>query len=332
MTGPMKTSPFAEIAAAGRITPGDVLALRRGVFHDGIVGVAEAESLFALDAACSEKCAEWTVFFCEALTDFLVFQERPAGHVSEDQADWLIRMVDRDGAVETATEFELILCILEKAKSSPPRLAAYALEQLVPAILEGKGCLRAADGAPAGAIGKAEVDLVRRILYAFGGDGNIAVTRAEAEVLFHLNEATEAARNHPDWNDLFVKAVANYVLCGATYEPPTRQQALAREEFLDAAEPGIGSFFARMAAAGFSGLTAYAPSRTMEADWEARNHATEAMARKAESVDVDEARWLADRIGNDRELQENEKALLAFIRSASPSIHPDLLPLMQKVA
>jgi len=30
--------------------------------------------------------------------------------------------------------------------------------------------------------------MVRRILYAFGGDENIAVTRAEAEVLFGIND------------------------------------------------------------------------------------------------------------------------------------------------
>ena len=39
-------------------------------------------------------------------------------------------------------------------------------------------------------IAKAEVDLLRRILYAYGGDGNIAITRAEAEVLFRINERT----------------------------------------------------------------------------------------------------------------------------------------------
>ena len=38
---------------------------------------------------------------------------------------------------------------------------------------------------------------MRRMLYAFGGDGNIAITRQEAEVLFDINDATDADEELP---------------------------------------------------------------------------------------------------------------------------------------
>jgi hypothetical protein len=328
-----KTAALRGLADSGRITPDDVLMLRREVFGDGVVSRAEAEKLFALDRACRERCTEWTEFFVEALTDFIVHQEKPRGYVSGEQADWLIGAIAENGIVETESELELLVAILEKAKSSPEKLSAYALEQVEHAVLDGSGSLGRRGNLTPCKINNSEVQLLRRILYAFGGDGNIAVTRAEAEALFRLNDRTADAENDPEWNELFVKAVANFVLCGTGYEPPTREEALAHDRFLETAEPSIGGFFARMASGGLSGLlAAYSPSRTIESDWEAHNHAADAQARNAERVEASEARWLAERIGGDRPMHDNEKALLAFIRQASPSVHPDLKPLMDKVA
>ena len=45
-----------------------------------------------------------------------------------------------------------------------------------------------------------------------------------------------------------------------------------------------------------------------------------------------EAKWLAERIGSDRPLHDNERALLTLIKHASPEIHPALKPLLDKVA
>ena len=100
-------------------------------------------------------------------------------------------------------------------------------------MIDGKGPLMLGGDLVPGLIAKAEVDLLRRILYAYGGDGNIAITRAEAEMLFKINERTAAASNDPSWNDLFVKAIANFVMCSAGYEAPTREEALRRDSFFE---------------------------------------------------------------------------------------------------
>nr|WP_246805500.1 hypothetical protein [Mesorhizobium mediterraneum] len=225
-----------------RITAEDVVMLRREVFGDGVVTRGEAEALFALDAT-KDKCAEWPDFFIEAVTDFIVHQEKPAGYISQDNADWLVRAISRDGMVDSWTELELLVHVLEKAKSSPNGLCAYALEQVAHAVIDGKGPLMHGGRLVPGLIAKAEVELLRRILYAHGGDGNIAITRAEAEMLFKINERTAAVHNDPSWNDLFVKAIANFVMCSAGYEAPMRAVALRRDSFLDQADPEIGGFF-----------------------------------------------------------------------------------------
>ncbi|TPK94910.1 hypothetical protein FJ934_13565 [Mesorhizobium sp. B2-4-12] len=333
MGGSIMSAPVAGLTSKISITPQDVVMLRRDVFADGVVTRGEAEALFALDQTARDKCAEWAPFFVEAVTDYIVHQERPEGYISQDNADWLIRTISRDGMVDSRTELELLVHVLEETKSSPDRLCVYALEQVAHAVVDGKGPLMLGGALVPGLVAKAEVDLLRRILYAHGGDGNIAITRGEAEVLFRINEQTAQANNDPSWNELFVKAIANFVMCSAGYEAPTRDVALRQETFLEHADVEIGGFFNRMVSGGLAGIIeAYRSPDDIEAEWEAKNRAAEALARRAETIDAGEAKWLVEHIGLNRPLYENERALLTLIKHASPEIHPALKPLLEKVA
>ena len=324
---------IAAILSKGAVTPQDVVMLRREVYPDGIVSREEADVLFEINATCERQCDEWVALFVEALTDYIVHQEKPAGYISPENADWLVTTISRDRMVASPAELELLVKVLEAAKFSPEGLSAFALRQVMHAVVDGTGPLARGGTLEAGRVGKAEVDLLRRVLYAYGGEGNIAITRAEAEILFTINEKTSGAQNDPSWNELFVKAVANFVMCLSGYEAPTRTQALRQENFLDHPDVDIGGFFSRMVSGGARGiLEAYRTTANIDADWEARNQSNEAFARRAERIDGDEAKWLAERIGHDRDLHENEIALLRFIKEASPEIHPDLRPLLDKVA
>jgi hypothetical protein len=51
-----------------------------------------------------------------------------------------------------------------------------------------------------------------------------------------------------------------------------------------------------------------------------------------EAVTLPEASWLASRIGRDRQMSPNERALLMFLKAESPSIHPNLQALVDKAA
>jgi len=59
-----------------------------------------------------------------------------------------------------------------------------------------------------GVIDAAEVEKLNEVLYADG-----VIEKAEAELLFELNDAVTGKDNDPTWNQFFVKAICDYVLC-----------------------------------------------------------------------------------------------------------------------
>lgn len=321
-----------------RISPRDVRYFRREIFRDGVVSQAEAEAIFALDGAVSRKCPEWVGFFVEALTDFIVNQAEPRGYVSLANAEWLIARVSRDGHLDTLSELELLVKVLDRAKSSPDVLVRFTLGEIARAAIEGRGPLADGRSLKKGSIGEAEVELIRAVLYAFGGEAGISISRPEAETLFDLNDRTVEEENHPAWQDLFVKAIANYLMAAASYRAPSRAAALAREDWLEddsvdvagtlkGAFGGLGELFTKSFFEDIAGA-----HRQMERAWAERNARAEAAEAAASVVDDDEAEWLIDRLGRDDIVHDNEKALLRFLRQESPDIHPRLKPWLEKVA
>jgi hypothetical protein len=301
-----------RMSAAGRITAEDVLTMRRQVFADGVVEAHEAEWLFALNDACHDCPPEWREFFVEALVDYTVHQAEPHGYVSPENADWLVDRISLGGKVETPGEFELLVRTLEQARSSPDNLAGFALAQIRRGVAEGDG-----------RVGKAEVKALRRILYASGGAGNIAVTRAEAEALFDINDKTRAAGNDPAWAELFVKAIANHLLAGHGHAVPPREEALARARWLD--EPR-GGFFSSMA----NGLSSLWQGYREPDEEDARVERQLSAIRSAERIDAGEADWLATRLGRYGDLRDHEIALIRFLAEESPDIDPALHPLLER--
>lgn len=327
LTGDIMT----HVTASKHLRAEDAKAMRRAVYQDGTIDPSELETLFVLDEAAERRDPEWSAFFVEAVTDFIVNQEEPRGYVSEANARWLVDRVGKDGVITTATELELLVTVLEKATSSPDQLSAFALDQVKHAVVNGDGPLAKGVLEP-GRVGADEADLIRRVLYAFGGDGNIAVTRAEAEVLFDINDATAEADNDPAWADLFVKALANTLMAASGYQPPNREVALKREAWLSSETGGVGDFFSKMVAGGMKGVFDAYRQPDSEERWAERNTRFADASAMAEAVSEAEAEWLADRIGRDGKLHENEKAVLRFIAEQSPDIHPSLKSLIDKAA
>jgi hypothetical protein len=327
LTGDIMT----HVTASKHLTAEAAKAMRRAVYQDSTIDPAELETLFVLDEAAERRDPEWSTFFVEAVTDFIVNQEEPRGYVSEANGRWLIDRIAKDGVVTTASELELLVTVLEKATSSPDQLSAFALDQVKHAVVQGDGPLAKGVLEP-GRVGADEADLIRRVLYAFGGDRNIAVTRAEAEVLFDINDATAEADNDPAWADLFVKALANTLMAASGYQAPSREVALRREEWLSSETGGVGDFFSKMVSGGLKGVFDAYRQPDMEERWAERNQRFAEASATAEAVSEAEAAWLAERIGRNGALHENEKAVLRFIAEQSPDIHPSLKPLIDKAA
>lgn len=318
-----------RIATTRRITDEDVLTVRRLVYPDGHIGPEEAEWLFQLNEACQLQVPAWSDLFVEALTDHLVNQAEPHGYVSEANADWLIARIDHDGVVHTASELELLVNVLDKSKSSPVRLVCHALDQVKSGVLTGKGPTRRGQRLEPGRIGAAEVDLLRRALYAYGGDARLAISRQEAELLFDINDLVGDADNHPAWSDLFVKAIANYLMAASGYEVPTREEALRLEAWRDDDRVSAVDFFGRALAGGLRGILA---GYSRDVAWDRRLEAQRRDITESERIGEAEAKWLTERITRNGHLHDNERQLLAFIRKESPNIHPALRTLLDRAA
>lgn len=119
-------TPRAAIAAlmqADEIGPEAVRALQRLVIAAGAVTRAEADALFALEASTVAKPADWTAFFVEAITDHVVWDERPTGIVDEASARWLVAQVDRTGSMGALAA---LVNIMAEAHRVPAWLLAEA--------------------------------------------------------------------------------------------------------------------------------------------------------------------------------------------------------------
>lgn len=300
----------AQAAADGAIDVEEILALRHAGWADGRMDPEEAESLFLANEQVRDPSPEWAALFVEALSQFVVNTVEPRGFVDELMADELISRIDHDGKVDSLCELELLVRVLEIATSAPAALKTYALKQIEATVLEGDGPTR--DGAlERKGINRVECDLLRRAIFAAGGDSPAAVSQAEAELLFRLKDATLYEVNAPEWQPLFVQGVASYLLGFGGSEPLAAERAGELERFMAREGAGVGGFLARMLSSkpdahGFGSLLGQDDDADYLADFNDE-------AEIAAVFSDDEATWLRDRLDADEELDDMEKALIAFI-------------------
>ena len=300
----------AQIAGDVRITAAEIVELRRLGWADGRMNPDEAESLFLANETAEDPGPEWCDFFVEALTSFVVYTVEPRGYVDAEMAEELIERIDRDGRVATMAELELLVRVIEVASSAPEALRAYALRQIEEAVTIGDGPTRHGGLDPCG-INQTEVNLLRRLISGTGRERPGGVGKAEAELLFRIKDATLYEVNCPEWNDLFVRGVAQFLLGFAGDEPIEIERMHELEAFMTREGAGIGGFLNRMAQAdrqsGFGSLLEIASDRSEPLDdWEIE-------AEAAALFPPSEQSWLQDMLDADEDLDELEKALIAFI-------------------
>jgi hypothetical protein len=338
MAQPLRVEQLDQnLRALGRIEAQHALQLRRMIYADGPVSKKDADILFSLNSACSKKDPAFAELFVEALTDYFVWQTEPRGYVTPEFARILIDNVTKDGHVETNTELALVLNVVHWARQCPEELVALVLESVRQSVLLSR------DGALGGnrprvSIGAGDVAILRKALHAPAGDGSLLVTRREAELLFTLNEATAAGKNDPEWTDFFSRAIANHLMnpMNAPFTP-TIEDASRRERWLDERGSiggllsGVGAALARGDVPVRKVFEEFDPFGAKAAKREAQEEALATKVRLSrESIDADEARWVADRILRDGSIDENERALLAFLKKESPAIDPALSAVMKK--
>jgi hypothetical protein len=295
------TFSFSDFTAAlksgHRITAEDVLAVRRAVWPDGRISDTEAGFVFDLNRLIEEPSPEWRDFFLDALTDYVVNQKAPRGYVDEANADWLISEVDQDGAQVSRLEIELVVKVVERALNCPARLRSWALAQLEEAVVRGTKSVDAGECA-----------LLRRLVFAPGGEGALVVGKDEAEALWRIKNACLDSANAPEWKILFVQAVGNHLMAWSDYKPLARDDAARLEAFVNDDRSSVAGFFSRM-----RGSNPLAEAAKLFKPEPGVDHA--ARLAEAEAVTADERNWLDGRVNADGARDPYEEALLAFVEA-----------------
>jgi len=107
----------------GVIDEQEVLKLKKELYEDGIIGHEEADFLFELNDAVSDKAnhPSWDEFFVKAISGFLLKDATSPGEIDEDECQWLIDRIQGDGQVN-ATEKLLLKTLKSKVRKFPKAL------------------------------------------------------------------------------------------------------------------------------------------------------------------------------------------------------------------
>ncbi|MGX7896211.1 hypothetical protein [Tsuneonella sp. HG222] len=245
-----------QAAAAGTVTAADILALRREGRGDEQIELAEAEAILALDAAPGRRPAEWREFMIREIARFVLTGWEPRDYVTEEQGEWLAARIAPGGRVASPDGLELLVRVCERAHNVPELPKRVVLAEIDRAAATGEGPTRAGGAPGAGVVTDTECTVLRRTLFAAGGERTVAVSREEAELLFRLKDLTPGtAENSPAWPRLFVEGVGNYLQGYAALSAqlsPERAAQLAAA--MNDTATRVGRFIGRMAQGADGGL------------------------------------------------------------------------------
>lgn len=323
---------FEEIIARGSLGEMDLSKLMSGLDAVAKTSRADAEGLFAIHAKCAAKDAGWPEFFIGAVSDHIVHAVEPVGYVTQEKADWLIQQITRSGRVETRTELDLLIDVLENARWAPRSLIAFGLNQVKQAATQGDGPLRPGQPRAPGLLFDEEIEIVRRLIYAFGHDRCTALTREEAEILFDINDALDGARVNTAWTELFVKAMANVMLAASGYGVPSREEALRAEAWFDERiETTPVDVIKAIVKSGLDGvLQSYQPQTRLEATLSRLEREYLSIITGEEPMPEDVA-WLTERFSRHGELSLNEIALVSYFGEVQVTVEPVLQEVLERV-
>lgn len=210
----------------------DVAYLSRGMFAGGVVDVRDAADLIAFDRLVVADAPEWAGFFVDAIAGHLLRHEPPEDEITPEKAEWLAGQLcagrrAASGLAESPRAVPLLLRLMEGARIVAPEVPAFALRQVLAAVITGEGPLAAGRSHFSRAVDAQDVALLRRILAAGGGGTGRPVSRAEADALFDIHAACAGGANDPAFEPLFVRAVHQHLRSASGLYAGSRAELLA---------------------------------------------------------------------------------------------------------
>jgi hypothetical protein len=312
----------ARIVHAGQVSDGDVMAVRDEIWADDEITRPMVDGLFLINDACTPESRAWADCFIEAIEHFLLHQRPPFGFIDEPGSAWLMARIDHKGTIGSATELELIVDIVESAENAPERLKDYAIAQVEKIIVSGEGATRRGP-IRRNCVDEAEVSLLRRLIFAGGGEGAVVVGSKEADMLFRIKNATLGSDNAPGWTELFVQGVGNHLLAHSDYRPLSTEEAIRLNKEMDINVPNVSNFLRRMIPGSMfgRGTLVEAFKAVFPNDGQtSQDHPSVGTS----PLTPEEAGWLKENIVRDGQTDDLEKALMTFIIDEVGNLPPQL--------
>ncbi|MGA2793302.1 MAG: hypothetical protein ABSE69_07160 [Roseiarcus sp.] len=336
MAAAQEKSNDPTIVSGGELDPAAVLDLRRAIYAKGGVTRDDLAQLLARGRAAGPgACREYADLLAEAATDLLVRQVDPPGYVAPGDVDWLTDQLADGGGLSCRAEFAMLVDVLRYAVSAPPTLGGFAVREVEKAILTGRRAATGQADHASGVVTSADVEALRSLLFAPTEGTSLHVSRESAEALFDIAHATAGAANDPGFDDLFAKAIGNYLMGLSFRWTPTAAVAREHAQWADHATR-FANFFSRMVeqplARRFGGLSA--ATKTVDEIHEqlfAQENAADARALKdSGAIAASDADWVIAHLTRGGQLSPAEQRLLGFLGQEAASMPPSLRALVEK--
>jgi hypothetical protein len=311
---PAFSDTVRQLKSAGRITAADVLAMRGQVYGAPEVAREDVEALIALDQAVSDAAPEWGGFIADAMVDYVVHQQDPEDYVDDAKAAWLASACA--GPLTRQGGLEALVRVLEAASNAPESLEAFVLGKAKAAVVA------------TGRVSGEDVALIRRLVFAGASEGNIGVTRDEADALFDIDAAC-GANADPAWPPFFAQAIDDALTAVSPFHLESREDAQRDEAWL-ASRPGVFDFFRQMVAKpDLAGAMddVFHPYDGERREWEGAATQAEADEAAAAPITDEEADWLMGRLRG-RPLSAAGLALAERLKAQVPDAGARLKPLI----
>jgi hypothetical protein len=94
----------------------------------GLESRDEVEVLFTMDRYGFVSGDTWLPFAVKCVSDYLIWEARPTGHVTEQDADWIIGLV---GDQPTSFGRAVLFSLVREAETVPPRISELVMRAAV---------------------------------------------------------------------------------------------------------------------------------------------------------------------------------------------------------
>ncbi len=203
------------------------LAMRREIYSKDVVTRDDFLRLLAAGRAAGAQAApEFDQLLAEVATDLLVRQAHPPKYIAQTDAGWLMSVLADGSGLSWRAERDIFVGLMREAASIPPSLSNFIVSKFEQVATAGHVAAGGADH-PAGVVTPEDLESLRNVIFAATEGSALYVTREEAEALFRIAHATEAAQNAPGFDEFFAKAIGNYLM-GVVFDRAMTPAAAAR--------------------------------------------------------------------------------------------------------